>query len=234
MMLTGTKRNVHNIVDNHISTERRTGRDLRDAYYHRSKYLLKKAQELESITGCIVNLEITPTWEKGVKKCYHSKGYEPDFNLSTVSSQSHFDTSTDDVTHKTPEKKRKSKKEESANLNSANVCRICGIVWESIQDEESDSFWIGCAGKSCKCKRDCHHEYNWWVHNRCAHIFYNTDFGERNLANWAKKHLFCPLHMPVATKVGWDQEQQKDVVVEATNCKSKRFLKKAIANKLQK
>ena len=67
MMLTGTKRNVHNIVDNHISTERRTGRDLRDAYYHRSKYLLKKAQELQSITGCIVHLEITPTWEKGVK-----------------------------------------------------------------------------------------------------------------------------------------------------------------------
>ena len=64
--------------------------------------------------------------------------------------------------------------------------------------------------------------------------FFITDFGERNLANWAKKHLFCPLHMPVATKVGWDQEQQKDVVVEATNCKSKRFLKKAIAYKLQK
>ena len=65
---TGTKKNVHNIVDNHISTERRTGRDLRNAYYHQSKYLLKKAQELESITGCIVNLEITPTWEKRVKK----------------------------------------------------------------------------------------------------------------------------------------------------------------------
>ena len=110
------------------------------------------------------------------------------------------------------------------------------VVSESIQDEESDSFWIGCAGKSCKCKRDCHHQCNWWVGNKCAHIFYgNTDSGERNLANWAKKHLFCPLHMPVATKVGWDQEQQKDVVVvEATNCKSKRFLKKAVANKLQK
>ena len=59
-----------------------------------------------------------------------------------------------------------------------------------------------------------------------------TDSGERNLANWAKKHLFCPLHIPIATKVEWDQEQRKDVVVEATNYKSKRFLKKAIVNKL--
>ena len=102
---TGTKRNVHNIVDNHISTERRTRHDLRNAFYHQSKFLLKKAQELESITRCIVNLEVTPTSEKGVEKCYHSKGHEPDFNSSTVSSQSHFDTSMDDVTHKTPEKK---------------------------------------------------------------------------------------------------------------------------------
>ena len=187
------------------------------------------------LRGCIVNLEITPTWEKGVKKCYHSKEHEPDFNLSTVSSQSHFDTPTGNVAHKTPEKKQKSNKGESANLNSANVCRICGILWESVQDEESDSFWIGSAGKSCKCKKDCHQKCKWWVHNRCAHIYYdNTDSGERNLANWAKKHFFCPLHMPIASKVAWDKEQQKDVVGEATNCKSKGFLKKAIANKLQK
>ena len=53
------------------------------------------------------------------------------------------------------------------------------------------------------------------------------------MANWAKKHFLCPLHMPIATMVAWDKEQQKDVVVEATNCKSKQFLKKAIANKLK-
>ena len=125
MMLTGTKRNVRNIVDNHISTEQRTGRDLRDAYCHRSKYLLKKVQELESITRCIVNLEITHTWEKGVKKCYYSKGYEPDFTLSNVSSQSHFDTSTDDVTHKTPEKKGNLKKE---NLQISILQMFAGYV----------------------------------------------------------------------------------------------------------
>ena len=31
---TGTKKNVCNIADHQICTERRTGRDLRDAYYH--------------------------------------------------------------------------------------------------------------------------------------------------------------------------------------------------------
>ena len=51
-------------------------------------------------------------------------------------------------------RKRKPKKGESANLNSANVFRICGIMWESAQDEETDPFWIGCAGKSSKCKKD--------------------------------------------------------------------------------
>ena len=40
-----------------------------------------KAQELESVTGCIVNLEITPTWEKGVKNVITQKGHEPDVNL---------------------------------------------------------------------------------------------------------------------------------------------------------
>ena len=51
----------------HISMERRKGRDLSDAYYSRSKYLLQKAKEIEMITDCIVNLTITPTWE-GVQR----------------------------------------------------------------------------------------------------------------------------------------------------------------------
>ena len=61
------KRNLRNIIDKHISMERRKGRDLSDAYYSRSKYLLQKAKEIEMITDCIVNLTITPTWE-GVQR----------------------------------------------------------------------------------------------------------------------------------------------------------------------
>ena len=132
------------------------------------------------------------------------------------------------MTNKTPQKRGKSKKGESASRNSANVCRICGVVWESIQDEDSDSFWIGCAGKSYKsCKKDCHHECNWWVHNRCAHIYYdNTDSGETNLANWAKRHLYFPLHMPISHKVAWDKEQQKDVLWKQQIVMQNNFLKK--------
>ena len=88
----------HNIV-NHKITQRRTGCHLHDAYYHRSKYLLKKAKELEEITGCIVNLQITPTWEKGVQKSYHTEGHQIDFNhVIDLNTSRTFDTSTGDIT----------------------------------------------------------------------------------------------------------------------------------------
>ena len=77
-------------------------------------------------------------------------------------------------------------KRENLQISILQCLQDMGAVWESDQDEESDSFWIGCAGKSCKCKKDCHHECNWWVRNRYTHIYYdNTDSGERNLENCA-------------------------------------------------
>ena len=204
---------------------------MRDTYYYRSKYLLKKAAELESITGCIVNLQITPTWEKGVKKSYHTKGHEIDFRRDKDAEQQCFDTSTGNITHETPKKRQQ---KEQVILNSENVCRICGIAWESPEDQESDSFWIGCAGKTCKCKPTtaCKHECDWWVHNRCAHIYYeNSNAAERAVSTWAKKHFFCHKHMPDVQKVGCDKELQQDVVLPSN---SKKFLKKVIKNKLNK
>ena len=114
------------------------------------------------------------------------------------------------------------------------MCRVCGIAWESPEDQESDSFWIGCAGKTCKCKpaTACKHECDWWVHNRCAHIYYeNSDTGERAMSTWAKKHFFCHKHMPSVQKVGWDKELQQDVVLPSN---SKKFLKKFLKNKLNR
>ena len=105
-----------------------------------------------------------------------------------------------------PPQKRKQKQKEQDIFNSENQCRICGIAWESPEDQESDSLWIGCAGKTCKCKpaTACKHECDWWVHNRCAHIYYeNSDTGERAMSTWAKKHFFCHKHMPDVQKVGW-------------------------------
>ena len=222
------KRNLRNIIDNHISMERRKGRDPSDAYHSRSKYLLQKAKEIKMITGCIVNLTNNPTWESGQKKSYHTERHEPEPYLSqSPLSNSAFDTSTDPVIHQTPSKKEKSKNQ----VHPGNICRLCDILWETEEDENGDSFWIGCSGESCKKKRD--HECNWWVHNRCAHIHYeNSDKGKANLEKWAKKHFFCPKHMPAPTKVAWDEETQEDVVLQPKG--SRKFLKKAIEKKTRK
>ena len=133
------------------------GRDLRDVYYHRSYYLLKKLSELERITGCVFNLEITPAWEKCVKKSYHTKGHEIDFQSDKESEQSLFDTSTGNVTQETSKKRKREKQQE--NVNAENACRICGITWESFEDQEGFHLdWV--RKKICKCKSttDCKHE----------------------------------------------------------------------------
>ena len=54
--------------------------------------------------------------------------------------------------HKTP-KKWKQKEKQKENVNWENMCCVCGIAWESLaEDQESDSLWIACTGKTCKCK----------------------------------------------------------------------------------
>ena len=191
------KRNICNIIDNHASMERRKGRDLSDSYYPYSKCLLQKTRKIEMITGCILNFTITPTWEGGQKKSYHTEGHEPQPYLSQSSpNNSVFDTSTDVVIHKTPNKKEKRKNQ----VHPENICCLSGILWETEEDENNDSFWIECSRKSCKCKKKCDHGCNWWVHNKCAHIHYeNSDKGKTNLKRWAEKHFFCPKHMPTPT-----------------------------------
>ena len=152
------KRNLRNIIDNNISMVKRKGRDLSDACYSRSMYLLQKAKEIEMITGCIVNLTITPTWEGGQKKSYRTEGHEPEpYSPQSSLNNSAFDTSTDAVIHQTPSKKGKRKNQ----VHPENICPLSGIFWETEEDENSDSFWIGCSGKPCKCKKKCDHGCNW-------------------------------------------------------------------------
>ena len=99
-----------------------------------------------------MNLQIIPTWEKGVQKSYHTEDHQIDFNhVSDLNTSRVFDTSTGDITHETPKKQQKTKPKPK---DSENICRICRIVWES-RDQEHDSFWIGCVGKGCKCKKRC-------------------------------------------------------------------------------
>ena len=126
--------------------------------------------------------------------------------------------------------KKQNKKTKTKPNNSENICRIYKIVRESKEDEESDSFWIGCVEKVCKYKKKCNHECNWWAHNRCTNIHYeDTDADERNLEGWGKNHFFCKLHMPASSKVAWESDLLKDLVL--TIPKSNKFLKDATKKK---
>ena len=113
--------------------ERRKEYDLSDTYYLHSKYLLQKVREIEMITGCIVNLTITPTWEGGQKKSCHTEGHEPQpYSSQSSLNNSAFDTSTDVVIHQTPSKKDKCKNQ----VDPENICCLCGILWETEEDEK--------------------------------------------------------------------------------------------------
>ena len=48
------------------------------------------------IVACIVNLTITPTWEGGQKKNYHTEGHEPEpYSSQSSLNNSAFDTTFD-------------------------------------------------------------------------------------------------------------------------------------------
>ena len=70
------------------------------------------------------------------------KGHKIDFQCGKKAEQQFLDTLTGNITHETP-KKRKQKEKEQNIVSSENVCCVCVIAWESLEDQESDSFWIG-------------------------------------------------------------------------------------------
>ena len=136
---------------------------------------------------------------------------------------------TQHLIHQTPSKKDKSKNQ----VHPENICCLCCILWETEEDKKSNSFWIWCSGKSCKCKKKCDRGCNWWVHNRCTHIHYeNSDKGKANLEKQAEKHFFCPKHITAPAKVARDEETQDAVVLQPKG--SKKFLNKAIEKKTEK
>ena len=81
---------------------------------------------------------------KGVRKrAIIQRGHEPEqYSLQSSLNNSVFDTSTDLVIHQTPSKKEKSKNQ----VHPENICCLCGILCETEEDKNSDSFWIGCSG----------------------------------------------------------------------------------------
>ena len=83
----GKKRTFKNIVNGHINTDNlQEGRSRSDTYRVRSDNLVKKANEIVNLTGCAVNLEVLPTWAKGIP-CYYKSN-----NFNQVSGNNNNDT----------------------------------------------------------------------------------------------------------------------------------------------
>ena len=194
----------------------REGKAKRDTYRVRGEKMLLKAQEIEQVTGCIVHLKIKPTWKNGREFSHNGEAFNVDFNSSSTST-----AYLEDSAHVTPVKKKPAM---SSEIIEKNICQLCRIEYMSEADVETDSPWISCAHKTC----------DWWVHSRCVGIFYdNTDSGERRLEMWAGSHYYCRKHIPKVAAVGWDKEQNKEVVVKKKQ-QPKKSLKEAIKKKMSK
>ena len=196
-------------MNGHIDTENlREGRAKRDTYRVRGNALVKKAIEIEKLTGCSVKLRVQPTWKHGQVYEHISEEFEvTDFNRCNVTASTSY---TNDSMHVSPVKKaRKQPKETSARskgvLYDPNICQICRLRHESEANIETDSPWINCGSKSCK----------WWVHSRYLGIYYeNSDNGEQRLGKWAETHYFCRQHLPNVAGIGWDKDKNEEVVIK--------------------
>ncbi len=62
------KRQKRNIIEGHITTTERSGKDRSDAYFKRSRNLIKSAEDLHTITGAHVKAQVIPTWNHGVRE----------------------------------------------------------------------------------------------------------------------------------------------------------------------
>ena len=56
--------------DGHISKQLRVGKDRTDAYLFRSKRIVKAGEELHSITGAMVRVDVLPTWKGIINQRY--------------------------------------------------------------------------------------------------------------------------------------------------------------------
>ena len=205
-------------MNGNIDTEHlREGRTKRDTYRVRGNALVKKAIEIENLTGCLVKMKVQPAWKHGKVYEHISEGFEnPDFNRTNVTASTSY---ADDSLHVKPVKKTRKRHGGTSTTSKydPNICQIYRLRHESEADIETDSSWINCRSKGCK----------WWVHSRCLSIYYeNSDNRERRLEKWAESHYYCRQHLPTVAAIGWDRDKNEEVVI-----KTKKLLKAAIKKK---
>lgn len=158
--------------------ERQIGKALTDAYYTRSKNIVKKCEELVKKTGANVNFECTPPWVNGRARSF-SNMVKP-AGASTPIQRTPMAVATQSPLHNTPRKRLMGKNaskgavappKKKRKVNNADICAKCGIVWDTEEDNLLDTHWVQCA-KLCK----------YWVHTSCCNIYYpQTKAGEAAL-----------------------------------------------------
>ena len=156
-------------------------------YFHRSKGLLSAAEALHKITRAHVKVETIPTWPNGIRRHFASPGF-PLPEIEVVQGDLTLTDSFLDLAagSRSPAKAPAAAQDSSPEHHN-NCCHTCGIEFKSEADEAVDSPWIGCTQNGCP----------FWVHAKCAHIFYkNCDAGYKALGKWAKDHFYCVKHMP--------------------------------------
>ena len=181
---------------------------------------LKKQLKLKVLAGCLVKLKAQPTWKHGKVYEHISEGFEDaDFNRTNVTASTSY---ADDLLHVMPVKKARKQPGETSTTSkyNPNIYQICHIRHESKADIETDSPWINCRSKSCKC----------WVHSRCLGIYYeNSDNREYRLEKWTESLYYCRQNLPSVAAIGWNRNKNEEVVIKTTKILLKAAIKKKIS-----
>ena len=179
-----------------------------DRFRGRANRLVKKARELETITGEVVtSFKIIAPPGKNYKNVpEHVSRSTPDADADAPAECMDIDFEKGSSTPGpsgsasrspstplgTPSKRLGGNKNTPSSSNrhqDRDRCKRCNILFQSDADKQMRSLWMQCThSDSCR----------WWVHARCEGLFFrNDDGGNRELRQWLReRRYYCPRHMP--------------------------------------
>lgn len=215
-------------------SEKRSGQALADANKKRGDNIIKLAKEFHKITDAPINVVIRPLTDRGKDRVFKSSNFESFVSKKTLKKTVERERGEDqDVTvayaltnvegAKTPSKKL-GEKNVSKDVNKADICQKCEIIYNSDADIEKDSLWISCSMESCE----------WWVHSKCLNIYVPNDENGKKILNAMRSTIFCNEHMPAVSGVR-ESSSSDDAdfeVIPTRGKKLKQMCKKAKKNKL--
>ena len=156
MHLQMSREKKHFTSDGHISMDLREGKAKSDTYRVHSTYLVQKTQELESTTGCVVNLHIVPTWPRGKEGVHKSPNYH---DMAHTEEDAVVPPSQDHAYQPAPPSSPQMMLVPPPSATNKDFCGMCNMRYGSSSDKAVCSHWIQC-GKDCGC----------WAHASCHNI----------------------------------------------------------------